>query len=732
MRSLRTGKLGIGLALCSLALGLTAAFAQSKDNGAKPAAPPTFGPPQVNAETMNFWSFRPVKRPNIPAVKNTAWVKSPIDAFVLAKLEANGLQPAPPASRQVLIRRAYYDLIGLPPSPQDVQAFVADTAPNAWEKLIDRLLASPQYGERWGRHWLDLVRYAESNSFERDSPKPYVWRYRDYVIRSLNADKPYDQFIREQLAGDELEAVTPDTLIATGYYRLGQWDDEPADPEQARYDELDDIITTTGQTFLGLTVNCGRCHDHKLDPIPQKDYYRMLSFFQGITRYGPPVEGNSLRSIAFPEEQQRFERENSAYKQKLEAIRVELTGIEAIARKDFSPVEREEFKGEMNRIPILKKRAPGILSEAQFQRYVALTQQRADLLKSPPKGLEQALCVTESGADPAPTHVLLRGNPHVPGDEVTPAFLSVLAPPTPNIRTANGSSGRRLALANWIASKDNQLTARVMVNRIWQYHFGRGIVRSTSNFGNLGNRPTHPELLDWLASEFVADGWKLKPLHKQILMSNAYKMSSQSEPKALAKDPENDLLWRFDMRRLEAEEVRDSILAVNGSLNPKMFGPPIYPTIPPEVLAGQSVPGAGWEKSPPEEQTRRSIYIHIKRSLTVPLLARFDAADTDLTCPVRFATTQPTQALSMLNSTFLNDQARIFAASLLKQAGSDPKAQVRLALWRTLQREPTAKEIERGVKFIQSTVAEQQVSEAEALRFYCVIALNLNEFLYLD
>ena len=711
-----------------MGLPMTAAKAGA-DSGVKRIVPPT-----VNAETMRFWSFRPVKRTAPPTVKNAAWVRSPIDAFILSKLEAKHLAPAAPASKIALLRRATYDLTGLPPTPAQVTAFLADTSPKAYEKVVDRLLASPQYGERWGRHWLDLVRYAESNSFERDNPKPFVWRYRDYVIKSFNDDKPYNQFVREQLAGDELPNATNDTLIATGYYRLGTWDDEPSDPEQARYDELDDIVATTAQTFLGLTVNCARCHDHKLDPIPQKDYYRLLSFFQGTTRYGNPVESNSLRPTASPEERKRYEIVDAEYKKKLADADAEIVATEKLAVKDLSPVEKEEFKREDRRVEITKKRVPAIVSAEQFTRYEAAFRRRGDLRKAPPAGLEMALCVTETPTIPA-SHVMLRGNPHVPGDEVQPAFISVLAPPKAVIAAANPdahSSGRRLALADWIVSPQNQLTARVMANRVWQYHFGRGIVRTSSNFGFQGSPPTHPQLLDWLASELVRNGWKLKPLHRLIMLSSAYRMGSQADAKALARDPENDLFWRFDMRRLDAEEIRDSILAADGSLNPKMAGPSIYPTLPAEVLAGQSMPGHNWFTSSPEEQKRRSVYIHIKRSVAVPLLASFDASDTDFACPVRFATTQPTQALGMLNSTFLNEQAQVFADFITKQAGTDPAKQVRAALWRVLQREPTAKETLRGVAFMQTMQSRHHVAKPEALRQFCLIALNLDEFVYLD
>ncbi len=710
--------------------------APSGKAGGASAAVTKHGPPPVNAETMRFWSFQPVKRPTVPAVKQQTWAANPIDRFILGKLEKSGLAPAPPVGKTALLRRATYDLTGLPPTPAEVSAFLADKSPNAYEKVVDRLLASPQYGERWGRHWLDLVRYAETNSFERDDPKPFAWRYRDYVIQALNADKPYDQFIREQLAGDEMPNRTPQSLIATGYYRLGAWDDEPSDPEQARYDELDDLVATTGQVFLGLTVNCARCHDHKLDPIPQKDYYRLLSFFQGTTRYGDrgrSPELNSLRPISPLAAQQRFAQEDAAYRRQLSDVEKQITAIEDSVKKDFAPVEKEDFKHKQARIAILQKRVPALLTQEKFDRYTELSKQQDDLLKSPPRDLERALCITESPKVVA-THVLMRGNPHVPGDEVQPAFPSVLAPPAPDIRKPEGvtSSGRRLALADWIASPSNPLTARVIANRVWQHHFGRGIVRSASNFGFQGDKPTHPELLDYLASELVKNEWRLKPLHRQIMLSSAYRMASTPSPRSLAKDPTNDLLSHFDMRRLDAEEVRDSILTVNGSLNPTLYGPSVYPTIPAEVLAGQSRPGYGWPVSAPIDQTRRSVYVHVKRSLGLPLLASFDMADTDATCPVRFATTQPTQALGLLNSAFINDQAQAFAAYLQKQAGPNETAQVTLALRRVMQREPTNAEITRGLRFLQTLRQKHGQTAPDALRAFCVIALNLNEFIYLD
>ena len=701
-----------------------------------PSATKTMSPP-VNAETMKFWSFQPVRKMTPPSVRNSAWITNPIDNFILNKLEANGLKSAAPADKIALLRRVTYDLIGLPPSPEQVQAFLTDNSPNAYEKVVDKLLASPQYGEKWGRHWLDLVHFAETNSYERDGNKPNAWRYRDYVIRSLNEDKPYSQFVTEQLAGDEMPNRTPDQLIATGYYRLGLWDDEPADPEQALYDDLDDIGSTTGQVMLGLTVGCARCHDHKIDPIPQKDYYRFLAFFSGVRRFGErsfeSIADCSLRPISPPDVQAKHAVEIAAHNAKVKVVQDKLFAIERKVFAEFTPLDKEEFRAEPRKVAILTRHIGPNLTETDVKDYQSLRSERRRLTEFQPGPMEMALCVTETPA-PRPMHVLLRGNAHVEGDLVEPGFPSVLNPPVASIEKSATpeSSGRRTALAKWMTSKENPLTARVMVNRIWQYHFGRGIVRTTSNFGFQGSKPTHPELLDWLANEFASNGWKMKPLHKLILMSSAYRMSSTSEKTALTKDPENDLFWRFDMRRLQAEELRDSILSVNGSLNPKMFGPSIYVTIPKEVLAGQSVPGSGWGKSTPEEEARRSVYIYVKRSLITPIIAAFDGPETDFTCPVRFATTQPTQALGTLNSVFINENARVFRDYLAKKVGADPEKQIRLALSRVMQREPNAKEIDRGLRMLNSMKERYHVSGDEAMLRFCVVALNLNEFVYLD
>lgn len=841
---------------------------------------------EQGASWKEHWAFVPPVTPQPPTVKNSAWVTNPIDAFILSKLEQQGLTPAAPAGKTALLRRVTYDLTGLPPTPAEVQSFLADDSADAYEKVVDRLLKSQQYGEQWARHWLDIVRYADTNSFERDGPKPNAWRYRDYVVRSLNSDKPYDQFVREQLAGDELPGASADGIIATGFYRLGLWDDEPADRLLALYDGFDDIISTTSQAFLGLTVACARCHDHKIDPITQADYYSMLAFFQGVTPNGNP-NPNVERAI-FESDASRaaYETAMKEHRDKLDAAQARISAIEkefrdrlsrqdqdldqpdmedleyrfyrdtweklpdfdslkaeTVARLerpyfDISPATREFAFGfvfigtlkvpadgeytfmvdsddgsrlsidgkevilhdgihgtgkpqlakvrlKAGRVPVrldyfqgpsgakelivkwsgpgfeqrylsamtedgvkladrrgkrrdfvalMKTQGPTILGAEVHGQYTQITKDLEELKKFRPPA-NHALCVTETGPNPVDTFILKRGNPQSQGEKVVPAFLSPLGGGTAMIPAPVAgakSSGRRLALANWIASPDNRLTSRVMANRIWQHHFGRGIVRSPNNFGLLGDSPTHPELLDWLATAFVNGGWQMKPLHKLILMSSAYRMSSQPNAAALARDPLNNLFWRFDMRRLSAEEVRDSVLAVDGRLNPAMFGPGVFPDISDEVKAGQSSPGSGWGKSSPEEQSRRSIYVHVKRSLILPILSDFDFADTDSSCAARFVTTQPTQALGMLNGRFLNDQAEEFAKRLRKEAGNDVKQQVAHAYRLALSREPDPGLIERGLKLIDALQTRHGKTADQALDQFCLMVFNLNEFMYLD
>jgi hypothetical protein len=690
----------------------------------------------ITEEAKRYWAYQPVRRPAVPEITDhIAQISSPIDAFILAKLEEKGLRHAKPADKVALARRAYYDHWGLPPTPKQVDAFVKDSSPDAWEKLIDTLLASPHYGEKWGRHWLDVVRYAETNGYERDGPKPSVWRYRDYVIKSFNDDKPYDQFIKEQLAGDEMSGYKPDAIIATGFYRLGLWDDEPADPLQALYDGYDDLVSVTGQAFLGMTLNCARCHDHKVDPIPQADYYQMVAFFRDIRPFSDTrgvMSSANTTDITPPEKRRQYETELKARQTRIAELARAMTAIENAAIRTM-PAEDQRAAEGIDR-PAVVRKVPQYLGVLSRSAYLHLRRTRAELEKRPrPTGQEFALSVNNCDPTPPPVFILPRGNAHAKGPEVKPGFPAVLGVPEPTVILSKlKSSGRRTVLANWIASKDNPLTARVMVNRVWQGHFGRGIVPTPNDFGQLGERPTHPELLDWLAAEFMDGGWKLKRLHKLIMMSIAYRRASAGDAVNLKADPSNSLFWRFNMRRLTAEEVRDSILAVSGSLNLKRHGPSVYPRIPKEVLAGQSRPGEGWPTSPPEEANRRTIYVGVKRSLQVPILATHDQADTDSSCPVRYTTTVPTQALGLLNGEFANEMAEAFAARLVKEVPGDLAAQVTRAIRLTTGRVPPEEEVAKDATFVREMKAEHRLDDRTALARYTLLLLNTNEFVYLD
>jgi mono/diheme cytochrome c family protein len=688
------------------------------------------------APWQKHWAFQPLTDPTPPVTPPSAWRKNPIDSFIYDSLASAGLRPNEPADRRALARRVYFDLIGLPPSKADIDAFVADQTPNAFEKVVDRLLESEHYGERWGRHWLDLVRFAETNSFERDGPKANAWKFRDYVIRSFNEDKPYDQFIREQIAGDELDEVTEETLTATGFYRLGIWDDEPADPLQARFDGLDDIILTTGQSLLGLTMNCARCHDHKIDPIPQKDYYSLLSFFEDVTPYGRRGDLNSFSQIDVSSKElkdQYAANDENRLRLEKEILEIEQIGI----AKMSAPDQRATEGNKRDRNRILDAKLKPNLTDDQWNQYQDLKEQlknnSRDLKKLPAR--QRVMGLAKYRKIDRPTFVLYRGSPHSPSDEVAPAFPTLFESELPELpeteSTTQTSAGRRRVLADWIASPDNRLTARVMVNRIWQFHFGRGIVRSSNNFGQLGTPPTHPDLLDYLANRFIDEGWSIKSMHRMILSSRTYQMSSQGNAKSLTADPENNLFWRFDPRRLSAEEVRDSILAANGSLNRATYGPSIYPTLSAEVLAGQSKPGSGWGNSSESDQNRRSVYIYVKRSLLTPILSAFDFPDPDQTCEARFMTLQPAQALSLLNGNFAGQQAARFAERVDAEK-IDATAFVRRSIEAVLSREATESEIADGVSLIENLQEKHGLSRKQANELYCLSVMNWNEFLFVD
>ncbi|MFT5104618.1 MAG: hypothetical protein ACI9UA_000233 [Pseudoalteromonas tetraodonis] len=842
---------------------------------------------KINATTQAFWSNKPLTRPALPQIEGA---KHPIDAFINAKLNGAGLKQNARANKATLIRRAYYNLIGLPPSPEQVAAFIKDESPQAWENLIEDLLGSPHYGERWARHWLDVVRYAESNGFERDSEKKEIWRYRDYVVKAFNEDKPYDQFVREQIAGDELEEITVDAKIATGFHRLMQWDDEPVDRHQARYDVMDDILRTTTEGFLAITVGCARCHDHKADPIPQTDYYSFMAFFNGLTNHDksrvienvvtpamrPAVEqrkaelaadakqiiaeraefeteanrrfaakdkeiaarlaGSNAEQIMIPDSRKQphqwhytttvpdeswynvgFRAENEGWKlapggfgskgtpnskartdwktsdiwmqtsfqlitvpkkmvmtiyhdeeaqvylngQLIRELRGHVTNYTEIALgteatqalqtgRNVVSVHCKHTKGgqfidlglhqpklgAFDIAKLIRQRGKEIFTNEELKRYENFRRELTQIENGSRMDVGvRAMIVQESGSKPAPMHVHIRGNANAPGEQVEPGFPLILGggpAEIPNPKPGAKSSGRRTVLAEWMTSPTNPRTSRVMMNRLWQHHFGRGICPTSSDFGYLGEMPTHPELLDWLASEFVAKGWSIKDMHRLIMSSEAYQMSSAGNTQALAQDPTNGLFWRFNMRRLSAEEIRDSILNLSGNLNLQLGGPSMYPTLDEAVLATSSTKGGKWGKSSPEEQSRRSIYITVKRSLKPPEIESFDFADTDAPCPVRFTTTVPTQALNMLNSRFLNEQAATMAENLRERAGGDVAKQVRLGLQTALSRQAQQDEIDHCLTLIEKLKTEHGLDQDKALERLCLLVLNLNEFIYLD
>ena len=686
------------------------------------------GLPRANQHDRSHWAFQPIRRPAFPRVKGDDWAAHPIDLFILAKLEARGLEPNPPATRRELIRRVYFDLIGLPPSPEQIEAFEQNKSPDAYEKLIDHLLSLPQYGERWARHWLDVVRYAQSNGYERDDEKPLAWRYRDYVIDSFNQDKPFDRFILEQLAGDELKDATFDSVIATGFYRLGVWDEEPDDKRMAVFDELDDIISTTGTAFMGLTLGCARCHDHKFDPISQTDYYQLLSFVRNIRPYqnsqftldaanyaplAPPDrvkqwrEGREALLKPLQEQFGALQKQAEKTKQETEGLRTKVKQLDEQLASLPNGQAKDQIQGQIEGFKDQIKSRQTEAKKAEEER--TKLDAKISMVQNEPSPFEWALSIRESGSKPIATHILTRGNAGTPGAEVQPAFLTVLGEtaPTQSPRPVDAkSTGLRLALAEWIASPENPLTARVMVNRMWQHLFGRGLVKTTGDFGRSGIAPTHPELLDWLAAEFRETGWSVKQMHKRILLSHAYQMSSRiGSTLAEAVDPGNELFWRHNLRRLEAEAGRDTVLSISGRLNLKMGGRGFFPHLGGELIAGASNPGEGWEVSGEEERSRRTIYTFIKRTMLAPVLENFDYSNTTSPLGERPVTTVAPQALMLLNDQFFQRQAVAFAARLTREAGHEPDKQIRRAYRLAVGREPNERETQIAVDYLKRQTA---------------------------
>ncbi|HEX4610656.1 MAG TPA: PSD1 and planctomycete cytochrome C domain-containing protein [Urbifossiella sp.] len=752
----------------------------------------------IAPEDRAWWAFQPVKRPPVPKLpvpNPNSHSPNPVDAFLLVRLAEKGLSYNRPADRITLIRRLSFDLVGLPPTPDDAAAFAADPDPLAYEKLVDRLLARPGYGERWGRHWLDVAGYADSEGGSPEDPvRTNAWKYRDYVIRSFNTDKPFDRFVREQLAGDELVkppyAELPpadlDALIATGFLRTApDGTGAPgADQKLARNAVLTDTVKITASAFLGLTVGCAECHNHRYDPIPQTDFYRLRAVFEPgydpTAWKAPAARQVSLYTAADRAKAAAVEAEAAALDKDRLAKQTEF--IAATFEKELAklPEDRRAAAKAARDTPEAKRTAEQkrimqehpSLNVSAGSLYLYDTKAAAELKKMTEaaavvrkkKPVEEFVrALTEVPGKVPPTALFHRGDVEQPKGVVPPGGLAVLDDvlplKVPATLPATGTSGRRLALADWLTDPRHPLTARVFVNRVWMHHFGRGLVGSPGDFGRLGERPTHPELLDWLAADFVASGWGVKRLHRLIVTSAAYRQSSVRDPKADAADPDNRLLGRYPLRRLDAEAVRDATLATSGKLNEMRFGPPV-PVMEDDaglvVIGKANRDGAGYklgdESVGAGEEFRRSLYVQVRRSRPLAVLAAFDPATTEPNCEARPSSTATPQALLLLNGEFAAAQAEAFAARVRREAGADQDAQVVRAWKLAYLRGPTEGEAAAARSFLRTAadafaaqpalppppkkgnapVPEPPTPGARALAAFCQAMLGSNRFLYVD
>jgi hypothetical protein len=738
--------------------------------------------PDLTPADTAHWAFKPPVRSVVPTVQAAGWVRNPIDAFVLAKQEAAGLKPAPEADRLTLIRRVTLDLTGLPPTPEEVEAFQKDDRPDAYERVVERLLASPHFGERWATHWLDVVRFAESNGYELDGERPHAWRYRDYVVKSFNDDKPYDRFLTEQIAGDELAAGkdprdAAELLIATGLHRCGPVHvvSGNLDADMVRQEVLTEMVNGIGSAVLGLTVGCARCHDHKFDPVSLGDYYRLQAFFTGV----------KYADVDFATEEEKAARKKAAdeLNARIAPIKKQIAAIDDPVRAKLVRAKREALEpkyrealdtpagkrtAEQKKLaadaqPLVKVSWDEVLDALSAEDRAKRAELRAELhalqARMPPP-VPAAWAVKTEDKD-APAFVLKRGNPKSKWTAVVPAFPRVLAstPAEPKTRTE---------LAAWITKPGHPLTARVMVNRLWHHHFGRGIVATPNDFGVRGERPTHPELLDWLACELVNPSpptavggltrpWSLKHIHRLIVTSATYRQASNVplSPAAAKADPENKLLWRMHRRRLEAEAIRDSVLVAAGTLNPQVGGPSVKVPLEPEVydlIFTEDEPDGLWPVTPDASQhTRRSVYLFAKRNVRLPMFEAFDQPDTLNSCAARPVSTFAPQALILMNGPFVQEQGKALALRLTREAGTDPGKQIESLYRRALGRVPADAEKRLAVEFLKEQTetirdrlkarlplglpagelpAGADPAAVRALADLCVVVFNTNEFVY--
>ncbi len=742
----------------------------------------------IDEKDRQFWAFQKPVRAPVPKVRNSSRVRTPIDPFVLQKLESKGLSFSPEAPKLVLMRRAYFDLIGLPPSPEEIQAYLTNNKPGAYERLIDRLLDSPHYGERWGRHWLDVAGYTDESGFANDLKtlvlNEGIWRYRDYVVESFNQDKPYDRFLSEQLAGDELTdwrgttKYTPeilDSLIATGYLRLmtDLTDAKEVNKPPYYHEVLFRVVDNLASGILGLTGGCARCHNHKYDPIPQQDYYRLVSVFataynpeewkqpkdrflpdvsqteqQEIARHNDEIDrplselSKQLTALRRPHEQRLFESKLASAVP--EPLRADIRIAFDTALEQRTPIQKYLFDKLKAALAVSSAEVDQVLSERERATNSQL-QQRIATLQGWRRSYGKIQVLWDIGKPPK-IHLLRRGNPETPGMEVSPGFFSALSKPgrSDAIRpdeVRGNSSGRRLALARWLTDPEHPLTARVIVNRTWMHHFGKGLVATPENFGRMGSLPSHPELLDWLAVDFMENGWKMKRLHKLIMTSSVYRQSSRrpkenESSQAEKVDSGNSLLWRMNLRRVEAEVLRDSVLAVSGKLDRTLGGPPVA------LEGGADGLITASEKAPtPSSQWRRSLYLLVRRNYSESFLDVFDFPIMALNCTRRINSATPLQSLSLLNSEFIMQQVEEFALRVRKQAGDSAGMgeKIELAVLLALSRMAATDEIqwasahgeEIRKRYLELKTPPEEAS-LKALASVCQVLLGSNEFLYVE
>ncbi len=686
--------------------------------------------PPITQIDREHWAYLPLIRPEVPHVQDSAWPRNAIDRFILAKLEEASLNPLPEADRVTLIRRLSFDLTGLPPTPDAVSQFLHDSSPNAYDRLVDRLLASPEYGVRWGQHWLDLARFAETDGFEHDHVRPNAWRYRDWVINAFNADLPYDQFVQRQIAGDVLEPNNSEALVATGFLLCGP--DMPDINLQAerKHTILNELTSTVGSVVLGLPIGCAQCHDHKFDPVSQRDFYRLRAFFENMDIFrdhplpAPTLSDTeretrlaALETEIFTLEQLAVERSTKAKNGKP----VLITDYEALLKKHLTPKEQTQH-AELT------------------AKWDALRTQANPVSKTKP---QLGRVVNQRTGKPAEAYLWIRGDFRRQGPKLQPGYLRVI---NSTNETPGKSEAPRVSLARWLTRPNNPLTTRVMANRLWQHHFGKGLSESSSNFGIMGQEPTHSRLLDWLAWELASD-WSLKRMHKLIVTSATYRTASRAHnhrwsntknalaqsrwKTAVAEDPENQLLARARRRRLEGEAIRDALLFVTETLSQNRGGPGVRPPLPPELLS--TLLKNQWPVTKnQDDHTRRSLYLFVRRNLRFPIFEVFDQPDTNASCAVRARSTIAPQALTMLNSTLTHTAAEQLASLVLSKTRASQQECIQFVFQKTLSREPSENETRLALAFLKSQSERTEKTPEIAWRDFCLAILNTNEFLYVD